>query len=304
MEPFIPLVLEDRERFNAHRQHGIYEGWEMNFTNLFIWKDSWRLMVAQDELALYIRGYDKYLKSPFVFPPIALPGAFAQAVRRLERVKREEGLSFLMRGVTEEMKQQLEQAYPGRYLYQASPETTDYVYQTQSLATLSGKKLSSKRNHINKFYMEYPDFEYAPITVGNLEECMALNDQWLALQPRITWDLEDEHLSVREMLDHYQALGVTGGLIRVKGKVVAFTIGEMITPEMAIIHIEKADERMPGLFTVINRLFVENAWGHTQWINREDDMGLPGLRRAKESYNPARRIQKYDVVPSAPDLTL
>lgn len=207
-----------------------------------------------------------------------------------------------MRGITDDMKRLLEQALPGRYLYQPSPETADYIYHTQDLIALSGKKFSSKRNHINKFMLEYPDFEYAPITPNDLADCMAMTDEWLSLQGEITWDLEDEHLSVHEMLRNYQALGVSGGLIRVHGKVVAYSIGEMITPDMAIIHIEKADDRMPGLFTVINRLFVENAWSHTTWINREDDMGLPGLRRAKQSYNPARRIQKYDVVPSAPDL--
>lgn len=302
MDSFRPLVLEDRERFEAFRQYGHYEGWEMNFTNLFIWKDSWRLMMAEDELALYIRGYDKYLKSPFVFPPVAKPGGFAQAVRRLERLKRSEGLSFLLRGITDEMKAVLEQAMPGRYVYQPSPETTDYVYNTQDLLTLRGRKFASKRNHINKFMMEYPDYEYARMTLDDLPECLAMTDQWLALQPELTWDLEDEYLSVQEMLRNFQALEVTGGLIRVRGKVVAYSIGEMITPDMAIIHIEKADEGIPGLYAAINRFFVEDAWEDTTWINREDDMGLPGLQRAKESYHPKRRIHKYDVVPSAPDL--
>ena len=290
MDSFRPLVLEDRERFERFRQHGFYEGWEMNFTNLFVWKDSWRLLIAEDEIALYIRGYDKYLKSPFVFPPLAKPGCFVEAVLRIEACKREEGLPFLLRGVTEPMKQALEEAVPGRYSFKFSPETTDYVYHTSDLATLSGKKYSSKRNHINRFIMEYPDFEYAAMTAADTPACLQLYDEWLGRQGEITWDLEDENQSVHAMLENFDALGVRGGLIKIKGRVAAYSIGEMITDDMAIIHIEKADDEIPGLFTAINRFFVENEWMETTWINREDDMGLPGLRRAKESYYPARRI--------------
>ena len=88
-------------------------------------------------------------------------------------------------------------------------------------------------------------------------------------------------------------LGVKGGGIRIQGKLAAFTLGEQINDEIAVIHIEKADSGIPGLYTIINQQFVEHAWTKVKYINREEDMGLEGLRRAKLSYNPAFMIDKF-----------
>ena len=122
---------------------------------------------------------------------------------------------------------------------------------------------------------------------------MALYNEWLQGKEDADRDAVGEYMAIRELIMHMQTLHVVGAGIRINGRLAAYTLGERMDEEMAVIHIEKADTDVPGLFTVINNLFVKNEFTDMKYINREEDMGLEGLRRSKLSYNPVMLIEKF-----------
>ncbi len=171
----------------------------------------------------------------------------------------------------------------------------DYVYRSEDLIKLAGRKYHAKRNHINKFRRSHP-FTYVPFTNEHLEPCLELADSWCAWR-RCEEDLNlvGEWDAVREALTHFEALQIVGGVILVEDQVKAFALGELLNEEMATVHIEKADPEIPGLYAVINQQFCENCWPDVPFVNREQDLGEPGLRKAKLSYYPDHLEEKFQV---------
>ncbi len=171
----------------------------------------------------------------------------------------------------------------------------------RELATLSGKKLHGKRNHINKFKSLFEDrWSYESMTKDNLEECFQMALKWRAEN-----DCEDDDEKRGEMcvalnsLRLFEELHLTGGVLRIDGKVVAFTIGEPICEDTYVVHIEKAYADVQGAYTMINQQFVEHECMNYKYVNREDDTGAEGLRKAKLSYRPAFMVEKGDVTEKA-----
>ncbi|MBQ9942395.1 MAG: DUF2156 domain-containing protein [Christensenellaceae bacterium] len=161
----------------------------------------------------------------------------------------------------------------------------DYVYATQQMIELKGKAYHSKRNFITRFTNRF-DYRYIPLTQENVRICQPMVDLWFEEHPDYESPMFNEKTAIEEIMNNFDALGLKGGAIEVDGRVVAFSIGENIAPDVAHILIEKADTTYPGAYTVINNEFLKNAWSHTTYVNREEDMGLEGLRKAKLSYHP------------------
>ncbi len=199
-------------------------------------------------------------------------------------------------GLTETEKTLLESAFPGEYEFQPSRESNDYIYNISELATLTGKKYHSKRNHISYFKKNY-DWSYEEITPQNLHECIAMNEAWYL--KNIDKDLEGIDTE-RNLLDfsfkNYESFGFTGGLLRVDGKVVAFTFGEPLNDDLFDTHFEKAYAEIRGAYPMINFLFAQKLSRKYKYVNREDDAGSEGLRKAKLSYHPEIILKKYTAV--------
>lgn len=268
------------------------EGSECSFVNLFIWSPGddirWSIQDGCLLLRTHPQGGTPCMLMAFA-PPERMRDALSYAIEAAEGM----GEPFVMRGLPEWYCDLMRQAMPDRFAFTREPHHDDYVYETEKLITLAGKKLHQKRNHINKFVAEYQGrYTYEPYAQGLMGECMEVYSSWLALQDDPA-ALEGERLSVERALANADALGAVGGVIRLDGRVSAFSIGERITENMALIHIEKALPDVPGLFAVMNQEFAKNAFSDMEWINREEDMGSEGLRRAKRSYQPARMIEKY-----------
>jgi hypothetical protein len=160
---------------------------------------------------------------------------------------------------------------------------------------LKGKKYDGKRNHINKFKKLY-EYEYIPLKEEHLDECCRITEAWCSERSC------DEHkglycekLANFELIKNFRALGCKGALIKVNGRFEAFTIGEMLNSDTAVIHIEKANGSINGLYTYINQQFCLNQWHDAKYINREQDLGSEGLRKAKLSYKPVNFIDKYSI---------
>ncbi len=192
----------------------------------------------------------------------------------------------------------LEQWYPGRFVIEYDRDSADYVYETEKLTTLAGKKLHGKRNHINNFKRTYPNWSYERITEENQEDCFSMAMKWRKehVCPHGDDDCDeekrDEMCVTLNALRLREELGLVGGLIRVDGEVVAFTIGEPLNPDTFVVHIEKAFADIQGAYPMINQQFVEHEVQGFQYVNREEDTGAEGLRKAKLSYRPVFLVNK------------
>ena len=210
---------------------------------------------------------------------------------------RDREVPFQMYNVTPEYFAQLEEWYPGRFQIEYVRDDADYVYESEKLATLSGKKLHGKRNHINKFKSTYEDrWSYEKMTKDNVEDCFQMALKW-----RNENGCEDDPEKRGEIcvtlnsLRLLEELGLTGGVLRIDGDVVAFTIGEPICEDTFVVHIEKAYADVQGAYPMINQQFVEHECRDYQYVNREEDTGAEGLRKAKLSYRPVFLVEKGTV---------
>ena len=170
----------------------------------------------------------------------------------------------------------------------------DYIYRRTDLATLHGRHLDAKRNHIHRFRAEHPDFEYRPLTPEYFDECRRLTEIWQG--EKDVSDTRDAEQQVMETIfANWDALGMIGGSIFVDGRMVAFTYGSAVTTDTFDICVEKADRHVEGAFAIINQQFAEHLPEQYIYLNREEDMGIPGLRQAKLSYHP-EILLTYNVV--------
>jgi len=172
---------------------------------------------------------------------------------------------------------------------------SDYVYNARDLVTLAGRKFSGQRNHINRFHKSYDSFSFEVITEINLNEVRDFYTDFCNSINKTSDVFEEDKVKTFEVLDNYNQYGLFGGLIRVDSKVAAFSIGE-ICNDVLHVHIEKADTKYNGIYQIMNNEFAKHyASDNINFINREDDAGDEGLRRAKEAYHPCEIIEKYIV---------
>ncbi len=173
---------------------------------------------------------------------------------------------------------------------------SDYIYSRESLAVLSGKKLHAKKNHLNAFWRENRA-EYKKMTAADVPECLRLYETWFSEKDESVKLLQESREATKMLMTFIgKAPELTGGVIRIDGKIAAFTVGEQITDDTALIHMEYADRTVRGLYPAINQQFVFHEWQNVLYINREEDMGDEGLRKAKESYHPLKLLNEYTAV--------
>ena len=206
------------------------------------------------------------------------------------------GGPFEFHGIYESTMERFKRTMPEITEYTEDRDNWDYVYDREKLATLSGRKYHSKKNHYNAFIKEHPDYVYEEINAANKDECIAFGKAWCAQRAETDPTIKCEACAIEEGLNNMEFLKISGGLIRLDGQVKAFTFWEKVSEHTAVVHVEKADPNVRGLFTAINKDFVQNAWPDVQFINREEDMGKEGLRKAKESYNPIFMVKKYNTI--------
>ena len=202
----------------------------------------------------------------------------------------------------DEMDLPLLEQLPG---YQAkisfSPDFDDYLYDAESLRQLSGKALHGQRNQLNRFFRTYPDYVYQPLHSDDAEEALQLVQTWCEERNLDCQDLcLSDYRAIRQAFVDYDQLDIHGGTIRIGKKLVAFALGSLIRGDTAVIHFEKAAGDYVGLYAAINKLVVDYAFPDVRYVNREEDMGIEGLRRAKASYGPIRMIHKFEAILSRP----
>ncbi len=264
---------------------------EFTFTNLFIWRHAYQLKISHLKDFLCLLSDQGALS--FFFPPIG-EGDRIECFRSLLQHLEKSGISPKIARVPESAIAQIDWDGTGMRA-DLDRDQSDYVYLTEDLIKLQGRKYHRKRNHIKQFKEKY-SYEYLSLTPEWISECLRLETEWCDLRHcEAVPGLANESVAIKETLTHYDQLKMKGGAILINGKLEAFTLGEPLNPETVVIHIEKANPAFEGLYPLINQTFLEKEWSEYLYVNREQDLGEEGLRKAKESYFPNHLIHKYTV---------
>jgi len=288
---WIDITIDAKDRFDRYFAQSPCEASDYTFTNFFIWHLSRRIRYAVHDDFLFIEVQYPG-QSPLALMPFGA-GPLEQAVRILAEDFRRRDLPFYLRAVTKDRVEDLQRVTPDMFTFNPEPDRFDYVYRVDDLIRLEGNRYKPKRNHINVFKETY-DYRYYPILPDVLHEVVDSEIEWCKKRDcESQEDLENEKKGILEAVKNYDRLCFQGGILKVAGKPVAFTFGEPLTNDTVVIHIEKADPDIRGAYQMINQQFLENEFPHMTWVNREEDLGIEGLRKAKQSYYPAKMIEKF-----------
>lgn len=295
---FRDITIDDKLLFDEYVKTSKNVGTESCFTDIFAWRKVYKIEIAFEENFVFIRGIRKKDNKDirFYYRPFG-KGKFKEAVEKIMACCESEGVEFLIYGVDESCKGIFQKYFPHKLNYRLSRSTFDYIYLQSNLASLKGKALHSKKNHLNKFRKTYPDYKVEEITRENIDECLKMNENW-CLENNIELPkppcCSGEFCALLDTFKYYERLGCKGILIRVGGQVIAFTLGTERNKDVFVTHFEKALYSYEGSFACINYEFA-NYLNTYKYINREDDMGRDGLRQAKMSYRPHILYMKYHV---------
>ena len=268
------------------------ESCEYCFGNVFVWSPVYHTRITRfEDYFISLSGAEGGL---YCFP--MGHGDLTSVVDALHEDAAQRGNRLRFYGVTEEDKVRLETLYPDRFDFSQDRDFFDYIYLQSDLAALSGKKYHAKRNHIAAFERD-GDWTYEPITADNIPDCIAMNRLWYEKNvAKNEQELEHESRALALAFDNYAALGFQGALLRKGGEVVAFTMGEEMNSAMFCTHFEKAYADVRGAYPMMNRAFAARTLSAYSYINREEDTGDEGLRKAKLSYHPYKLLRKYEAV--------
>lgn len=283
---FNPITLEARSEILSRTLNGTSQICDLAFANLYGWAGrygtSWA--VIHDTLVI---GFQPLGRShpAYLMPICDSDEGFRGCLEALRGLASNGGYPLVLMGVTPRCRERLDRLAPDAFLYLSDEGAQDYIYLRERMCSLSGKSLQSKRNHINKFERLYPSYVYEEISRDNLAECLAIEEAWLSNSDQNSGEGEEFRM-IKRLTDAYEALELQGGAIRVEGKIVAFSLGSPINNTTFGVHVEKALTEYEGAFTMINREFARRIPEHYTYINREEDLGLEGLRKSKLSYKP------------------
>ena len=298
MIEFQNISLADKPWIDACVKQENSRSADFNFANMYMWDEAYKQLVAHVGERMVAKP--KYRAHPFFAFPIG-GGDLKSAIEALKDYAAEREFPFCIQGVTAEHREELESLFPGTLAFVPDRAHFDYVYEAERLATLGGKKLHAKRNHINRFLEEHGDWRVLPLTEAMLPECRSMLEQWTAAyneEDALREGIANEHTAIERAFAHFDTLGLEGAALYTGERMIAFTVGEKISSDTYDVHFEKAFSDIQGAYPMINREFVRmilEKHPEIRYINREDDMGLEGLRKAKLSYDPAFLVEKFSV---------
>jgi len=281
-----PISMADRRLVGDYLNRFPPTVSELTFTNLYCWRHTRPIFLDeyQGTLLIFAQFPEGIAILGNPVGPASLVGILRAHGGRITRVERFPAAMLAGKELPPEAT-----IIPDR-------DNSDYVYRREDLANLTGRQFAKKRNHISQCISAY-DCRYEIITGDNLPECLAMQQRWcLARGCKAEPGLEGEDRAIEEALLNYEELSLTGGVIRIGETIQAFTVGEALNQDTAVCHFEKAMPGFHGLAQLINQWFAKFGLPGFTWINREQDLGLPGLRLAKESYCPDHLVEKVRIV--------
>ena len=292
------MTLEDKEIVRPYYEYEQSNSCEVAFANNILWAPFYEVEYAiVEEMLVFLTKRGGYSVSMPLAKDEQTAANLKVVILKLEDYFESLGQAFHIHLVTKDKFELLEQLFPGKYSIEFDRDVADYIYEVSQLTSLAGKKLHGKRNHINKFKENNPNWSYETLTDENLEECLQMAEEWKTIN--LCEEKGEKHAEfcvTRRALKNYKALGLKGGVLRDGNRVVAFTLGEELNRDMIVVHIEKAFADVQGAYPMINQQFLIHEAADYKYVNREDDTGAEGLRKAKLSYYPVFLQEKGNVI--------
>lgn len=291
MIDFRRLDLSRKAEYDAILRSCGERGCEYSFANLFLWGR--QTAAFHDGCLVFFSHFNGRSVYPF---PVG-PGDLKGAVDAVLEDARQRGIPCRLTSLTPGDLALLEQWYPGRFVSRCDRSGFDYVYAIDDLADLKGRKFQQKRNHLHRFEDACPDWHCRVLDEATLPMARNLMDNWFYRQQTENphEDFQMEKAAIRRALEHFHALELEGLLLMAGGEPVAVTMGSPLSDTIFDVHFEKAREDVPGAYNAINREFaryLRDRYPRLQYLNREDDLGLAGLRKSKLSYCPHHLVEK------------
>ena len=281
-----PLLIEDKVLFDPIFKKFPPKVSEYTFTNLFAWRRAYQFTLSQLSNVLLVAAQKK--DHTVLFDPIGPQELKRSIVEKVFKVAEE-------KVIFSRLPQETVDLFKEDHAVRIAEERDhfDYVYRSKDLIELKGKDYDGKRNFIKRFKDAVP-FEYKKLTYKTALKCLSFKEEWcLAKDCMHSEGLMREKEALEEMLLQFDELKMAGGLIEINGKVEAVSLGEALNPETFVVHMEKANGAFIGIYQALNQIFAESEASAFTYINREQDLGVPGLRQSKESYHPSQMIKKY-----------
>lgn len=303
----LPIGLETRAVFQPYFDANPQRSSSQGFASLYMWSEQ-RYKILDGLLCIAGRGwFGQDYDGPFIYMPLSLEGTIEpERLRKVVLQAREElwhpDHGFRVFGVPKDLLPLYGEALQGLATVMESRDNWDYIYRRSDLEHLPGRKYAKKRNHLNFFYATQ-EFQYETITPAHEEELAQALDRFSRRRAALEFPdllLQEEVATIKKVLPDLEKIGLFGGLIRINGLVKAFALGYRHTADTVEVAVEKADETIRGLYQAINREFAASLPPEILYINREEDMGLEGLRQAKESYYPCCMLELfgYELLPA------
>ena len=291
MIDFKAITVEQKDLYNSFLFDERERGCEYSFTNLYLWGRQ-KATVLHDHMVLFSQ-FNKKTVYPF---PIG-KGDKKAVLDEIISDSKERGISCRITGILAEEREILEKLYPNMFRFHCDRGSFDYIYDIENLRTLKGKKYQSKRNHYNRFCENFPNHKIEEINKENLPDVIKMVDWWYEskLRENPESDFLMEQAALNRLFKSYFELDMEGLVIKIENKVIATTMGSRLSQNTFDVQFEKADGNIQGAYPAINKAFAEhikNKYPEIIYLDREEDLGLEGLRKAKESYHPHHMVEK------------
>ena len=292
MLEFRDIDISDKDRITCALRASDFRGCEYSFANNMAWK-----RLGDSKIAFY---KDFYLCAAFMGgqPRFVLPsgsGDYSDVISEMRDFSERSGFPLVITNVTNEGLAMLNELFEGQFTFSPDRDGWDYIYNSSDLISLSGRKYHGKRNHLSAF--SKLGAEFSLMTEKDFDDCITFG----AVTYNNKAELSDhsmiaEQYAINTFFSYFRELSLKGGVVRKDGKIIAFTLGEGLNSDTFCIHIEKADTEHNGIYAGINNCFAKAAAADYKYINREEDMGIEGLRKSKLSYHPAFLLEKHEVI--------
>ena len=292
MLEFRDIDISDRSWINELLKISDFRGCEYSFANNMAWKRLSNSKICRYKDFYICRSDDEENGFSFTFP--AGRGNYREVIEMLKDYSEKNGFLLKLWNVSPDTENFIKNELGFNIRTFQTPESYDYVYLSDDLINLKGRKFHSKRNHLKK--SELYNWEYISINEKNFDECIVFcTGNYNSKNSENNHSAVAEQFAINTYFNYFNEMELSGGIIKADGKIIALSIGERLNSDTFCVHIEKADTNYEGIYPLINNCFVKNEACNIKYINREEDMGIEGLRKAKRSYNPVFMVEKNTV---------
>ena len=294
---FKPLTIDLKNSIQAVTLNAGRRNCNFTFANLIGWQFLFDTEVCLMPGIVIFRYMFSHRQPAYFICSSSLPSTYI--IEKLRNRTADKGLPLTLIAVEDDWAAQLKEQYGDTITVEPLRNSYDYIYRRDELELMQGKNLKAKRNHVNKFLSEHPDYEYRELTPEHFDECRRLQVLWNEeIHHDNPWygnTIESEHRMIETVFANWSELDILGGAIFVDGKMIAFSFGAAVTNDTFDTCVEKADRNISGAFSIINQQMAQHLPPQFRYINREEDMGLEGLRKSKTSYHPDRLLS-YNII--------